>query len=269
MTCKDFQTLTPLYLSGELDKSLADLYDSHMKTCAACAEEFSAQRGIDAALLRSILMQRAESAEVEEYVRQKIAAEAPAETLHVRFLPARRRWIAAIGSVAAVALVGFFGYREFLSKNIPSVYAAVAQDHHREVVEQRPRSWVNSIAEIGSLAEQQGFSATLPESLVPAGNRLERAKLCRLDGHVYLHLVYSDGAQEFSVFLLPRGGVKPAGSSAQPANDSMAEAAPVHSAELGSEHLASVQSDRIIATVVTDRSSQSAIGLAEFVAKSI
>ena len=270
MTCKDCQTLAPLYFSGELDKTLADLFNSHVKICEACARDFRAHREIDAALLHSILMQKTESAEVEEYVRQKIAAEAAAETSRIRFLPARRRWLAAIAGAAALVLIGAFGYYEFMSGSVSSVYAAVAQDHHREVVEQRPRSWVSSSEEIGSLAEQQGFSPALPESLVPAGNRLERAKLCRLDGHVYLHLVYSDGAQEFSVFLLPRGDDAHAAPSPQASSDSTgAKTVPVHSAELGSEHLASVQSDRMIATVVTDRSSGSAIGLAEFIAKSI
>ena len=80
MNCKDFQTLTPLYHSGELDRSLAELFDSHGRTCAACAREFDAQKELDAALLRSILIQRAESAAIEEYVRKKIAAEAAAET---------------------------------------------------------------------------------------------------------------------------------------------------------------------------------------------
>src|ERR1035438_6589294 len=54
MTCKDFHTLAPLYLSGELDKSLADIFDSHRKTCAACERDFNAHRELDAVLLRSI-----------------------------------------------------------------------------------------------------------------------------------------------------------------------------------------------------------------------
>jgi len=40
--------------------------------------------------------------------------------------------------------------------------------------------------------------------VAPQGYELNRARLCMLDGRVYLHLVYAGNAGEFSVFLRQR-----------------------------------------------------------------
>ena len=43
------------------------------------------------------------------------------------------------------------------------------------------------------------FPTTAPAAI--AGYHMEHAKLCRLNGRIFLHVVYSDGSREFSLFL--------------------------------------------------------------------
>jgi hypothetical protein len=110
----------------------------------------------------------------------------------------RGKWIAAIG-IAALLAIAVGGYFLFPNRSVVVCHDAVL-DHRIEVVNGSPRKWLTDAADIKALAIKQGL-------LVPApvGYRLERGKLCRLGGHVFLHLVYTDGTHEASLYLRDRG----------------------------------------------------------------
>jgi hypothetical protein len=108
----------------------------------------------------------------------------------------RRRvgWYAA--AVAAAVLMALAGYR--LTRP-PQMFVDAARDHRAEVVEKAPRRW-------------RGGDDAAPRV---AGYSLVRAKFCRLDGRRVLHLVYTDGRTEYSLYLTPPGAPTPVGEIRQ------------------------------------------------------
>ncbi len=101
-------------------------------------------------------------------------------------------------------------------------------------------------------------------ALAPAGYRPEHGKLCRLNGRVFLHLVYTDGAHEFSVFLRERdAGVLP-GEPRDSVNGRS-----LHAADVGDEHLGCFDTDRLRAMVVTDQPGEAALSIARLAAATL
>jgi hypothetical protein len=137
--------------------------------------------------------------------------------------------------------------------------ADAARDHRVEVVEHQRRTWLTDAAVIEALAERRGLSAPGAEAIAPAGYRLERGKLCRLGGRVFLHLVYSNGAREFSFYL----------RDSSPSETFPGTARTIGNLNLGREHVAQVPSARFTALVVTDESQDAARDIARFTAKQL
>jgi hypothetical protein len=109
----------------------------------------------------------------------------------------------ASGIVILLALAGY----SFVKRG-PGVYAELARDHRREVVEQQPRRWRTEPAEIAALAKRYGVSAAMVSGFAPAGYRLEHAKTCAMGGQPILHLVYTNGSKQFSLYVRQRSGEK-------------------------------------------------------------
>ena len=160
----------------------------------------------------------------------------------------RGRWVAAM-SIAALLLLAIGGY--FLAPNRGNAAMCVdaARDHRIEVVEHSQRRWLTDVAAIDSLASKQGFSARSTDTIAPPGYHVARAKLCRLGGRVFLHLVYSDGAHEYSFYL----------------RDSAAQDLAA-ARDVDAEHVAPVLSRRYTALVVSDESRATAMELARLTA---
>jgi hypothetical protein len=123
-----------------------------------------------------------------------------------------RRWLVpAISTAAAAALVGavLFWTAARHATPIPAVFAPTladaARDHTVEVVNQTPRRWRIDPADIAALEAAQGISGSDVKALETTGYHLERAKVCRLGGTPYMHLVYAKGTREFSVYMKVRG----------------------------------------------------------------
>jgi hypothetical protein len=90
-------------------------------------------------------------------------------------------WYVAAATVAALVLLSFFAQR------IPAAFRDAARDHRLEVVEHRPRRW--------QPAAWEG------EPPVPTHYRFEHAKICNIEDHAVMHLVYTDGSHEVSVYI--------------------------------------------------------------------
>jgi hypothetical protein len=149
-------------------------------------------------------------------------------------------WIAAAASVAVV-LLGYSLVR-------PSrLYRDAARDHRLEVIEQQPRHWRTDPAAIVKLAAR--FQLPDVATLAPAGYRLERAKMCGLEGRPALHLVYGNGTREFSVYFRTSSG----GSEA------------IRTESVGQEQLAAFQNGRVQGVIATTASSADCVELAKFI----
>jgi hypothetical protein len=91
-------------------------------------------------------------------------------------------------------------------------------------------------------------------TLAPAGYRLEFGKLCRLDGRIFLHLVYTRDGREFSAYLRRPDAEPLAG---------------IHEAGAGHEYIAYFETRQLSALFVTDQSREAALSLARSAAKAL
>jgi hypothetical protein len=224
-------------------------------------QELERQARLDAELREAVAWEPVDAGSVDRRVRERISAEAGGSA---RMGPLRRRWvIAAIGAAAALLIVAA-GYRGLLGPRVARVYADAALDHRLEVVQKAPRPWKVDPSEVAAMAEKQGIPVSAPVALSSGPYRLERAKLCFLDGRIFLHLVYSDGTQEFSVYLRQRGAESLPGRARETDNSRV-----LRTSNPGGEHVASFQTDRLTVMVVTDQSSDAALHFARFAATAL
>jgi hypothetical protein len=249
MNCEDIAKLGPLYLSGELDSSRTREFTEHLEACRTCAGELQWQTQLDAFVRSSVLSEEINSAPIEQRIRELTAAKRP-------WFSARRLLVAA--GVTAILLAGTLGYRAAFMPQPPRLCVDAAQDHRNEVTHQQHRRWLSDPTAIADLAESNGFRVSLT-ALAPAGYHLERAKLCRLDGYVFLHVVYAQGTLEFSAYLRSL--------DSQPVHGPMRETVGgMHPQETdaGHEHVAYFRTSQLVAIFVTDQSSKAALSLARF-----
>ena len=267
MDCNQVTELAPLYLSGELDRERAGAIDAHLRSCASCMGEIEGQARLDARMREVIAGEHIDAGGVERWIRARIATEQPRSKVAPISPPrprSRRGWIAAAIGIAAVLVLAALGYRGLISPHVAQVYADAARDHQREVVEQEPRHWLSDRASISALAQGQGIAASAPFALSSGPYHLERARLCFLDGRIYLHAVYTDGAREFSVYFHVRGSQPLPGSPREIDNGRI-----LHTSILGTEEVASLQTKDLAVMVVSDRYSGDALRVARLAATTL
>jgi anti-sigma factor RsiW len=183
MSCIDLNDLSPRYLAGELDPQRAAEFSRHLESCAACARNHQ----LDSLLRTAVLNDPLETVRIDSGIRRHIA----------RANSLRRTVIAS--AIAAALLVGIFIFT--LARRADPVYADAAQDHQDEVINRQPRRWISDPALISALADRQAIPHFAIDAVSRAGFHLDRARLCTLNGRIFMHLVYSDDSHEFSVFL--------------------------------------------------------------------
>jgi len=201
VTCSEIAELMPLYLCGDLEAMRATAFAAHLDACADCAQTVKREQYYDARLRETVLSDTAGSEKVTHRVRERLATEARASISRHRVSRSARRFIAVTIGVAAAFAVCLLGYGGVLSPQVPHVYAAAVQDHQLEVIEHQPRPWLDDPDEIAQLAQRQGISLENISALAGQGYHLDRAKICLLSGEAFLHLVYSNGSLQFSVYL--------------------------------------------------------------------
>jgi anti-sigma factor RsiW len=255
MNCDDAATLGPQYLSGELDTRRTVEFEDHLRSCRRCSLELEQQTQMDVTLRDGVLSEAVDSTRVDRRVRQRIASE--------RQIRSFRR-PALVAGIAAVLLGGFTFYRGLFTPVTPSVCSAAAEDHRKEVTKGQHRNWLTDPKEIAGLAQRSGLPASVVITLAPAGFHLDRAKLCRLDGRVFMHLVYVEGANEFSAYLRPL-------DSPLPAEEARASAVGmlVQEADRGHQHIAYFQTSRLMAMFVSDQSSDAALAIGRSAARGL
>ena len=255
MNCRDVSTLSPLYVSGELVEARATLVAEHVAKCVDCARELERQKEMDALLRDGVLAEDLDTTALESRVHEQIAESS------VRQRPLATRWLALGAAMALLMLAAGLAYRALWSPKIAPVYADAARDHRLEVIYKQPRRWLADPEAIETLAQQQGLAAPAVSGLVPAGYRPAKGKLCRLDGRLFLHLVYSDGAHEFSLYLR-RGDAGPLpGDPRESANGKL-----LYAVDVAGEHLSCFHAGALTTLVVTGQSGDTALQLARFVA---
>jgi anti-sigma factor RsiW len=231
MNCREIESLAPLYLSGELEESQREHFRAHLAECRVCASEIDRDRSLDDRLRDAASMEIPDSAPLEAAVGRRIRFE-------------RARKMAAVA--AAVLFAATVSYWALRPKPVSRIYTDAALDHRLEVMEHQQRRWRTSPSEIDKLGAR--FDLSNLAALAPAGYRLDRAKICGIDGKPTLHLVYVSGNRELSLYIRPAAG-----------KNEVLEAATV-----GSEHLAGFHTNRFEAVVATAGSSGECLNFARF-----
>jgi anti-sigma factor RsiW len=256
MNCTEISTLSPLYISGELDTARAAAFTAHLKSCPACAAELARHIEMDRMLRAGVLAEELDTSALDSRVHTQIAAS------EKRRRAVSRRWLAVAACIVIGLIIAGLTYRAFVSRPTAQVYADAARDHRNEVTYKQPRRWLVDQAEIEMLAMQQGLRGATVVAFAPSGYHLEHGKLCRLDGRVFLHLVYSDQGHEFSLFLRRGDGNTMPGKPRETVNG-----LPLYTADRGDDHLACFQNGHLAAMVVGDQSSEAVLQIARFAAR--
>ena len=194
MNCTDIDELSALWHSGELDASRQRAFDAHIAACPDCAARIRAEWHGDVRLREAIAAEPADTGQLEATVIRRIARER-----------LRRRWIlpAAVAAAAAIAAV-WLSTALLRTPASPAVFAQAARDHTTEIIDRSPRHWQTDPNAIAALATKQGLTGADVKALEATGYKLERAKVCRLSGAPYMHLVYVKDSREVSVFMRVR-----------------------------------------------------------------
>ena len=226
MNCADIHELSPLWHSGELDTASQKAFDAHVAGCSGCAADLREEWSNDARLREAIAAEPADTQAIERGVMRRIARE--------RML----RWAIPAAAIAAVLVAGILVRSRAAADSavVAPVFADAARDHTNEVVNQARRRWRTDPTEVAALETSQGISGVDVKALEATGYKLQRAKVCRLGGTPYMHLVYAKGGREFSVYMKVRGN--------QPL--------PETESASGNLQLASFSHGRVQAVIVTD-----------------
>jgi anti-sigma factor RsiW len=233
MNCREIEELGPLYLSGELEEDRKAQFRAHLAECRSCASLLERQIAIDSRLRDAVSTELPDAMAVQQAVSRRIRME--------------RAWRFA-AAAAAIVLAAVSGYLSLRPQPVSRLYADAALDHRLEVMEHQPRRWRSDPAEIEKLAARYELSNA--GALAPEGYRLEHAKMCGIDGKPALHLVFTNGNKEVSVFIRAWAG-----------SDKV-----LHAVNVGSEHLAGFGTDRVEAIVATGGSSGECLEFARFAA---
>jgi len=245
MNCDQIQQSAPAFLSGELTGDRAVEFQAHLASCAECRLDIASQVELDARLRRQVLADQPDASALDRRVLEAIAVQPKRRFVSMR--------LAAAGIAAVLILAIVVAVRSQLRAQPVELCADAARDHLREIVNQEPRRWTSDRAGIDALAKRVGLGPQGHGTLA-GGYQLERGRLCRLDGRVFLHLVYSNGSREFSLFLASAGAFTDGASFAT---------------DVSGEHVATLQSGRERAVVVTEEPGDAARSLARIAMSSL
>src|SRR5205085_6139601 len=210
--CRKTREFLDLYLDNELEAVPTKRVAAHLDECASCRRELEVMRSQKEMLARSI--------RETGYDTRALRASIEAATFRRRLIrfpelafPRVPAW--AIASVCAlvIALAALFylpGRINLTSAN--SLYRAAAADHRMCSAEREAPDWIRSQPAITEMAASFLNNAQHIPLLIGGDYRLDRARICQLNGERFLHLVYEtpDG-REASLFVCHHVGAIPAG----------------------------------------------------------
>jgi hypothetical protein len=207
MNCSEVHYYGPLYHSGELEEPFLQDFQQHLEMCGVCDEILRRERAADEAL-RLASDELLDSVRVREQVLTRIKGDR-IPSVGFRLTPAYG--LAGITILLFLVFAAAIAFRPTVQTPL-TIYRDAADDHRAEVVEHMKLRWAQDDATILALLKSVGATEDVTEEITPAGFHLDRARLCRLLNHKYVHLVYSDGHREVSYFLRSREGETLTGS---------------------------------------------------------
>jgi anti-sigma factor RsiW len=191
MNCKDIEYMMPLYLSGELDSATMARFECHAAECAGCRREMEELQALDRALCQGLLTENIDAAPVQARVMSQIRSE--------RRRPHYWQTIRIALAVAAFVLCAVLVSSIYRGS---TRYKQIQMDHVNEVVMGHQQRWLTDEAQIQQMAAQRLSIQLQPQQLAIPGYRLLRGRRCLVGSHHYLHLVYGNGVEEMSMYII-------------------------------------------------------------------
>jgi anti-sigma factor RsiW len=194
MNCSDVQHLMPLHLSGELDSASMSQFERHVEECPACQREIEEHQEFNEGIRAALLSEFVDTTAVRRRVLAEIQRERPVSMFTIAGHPFQAAFAIAAGLIIMLTIGATYGD--------DARYEQASLDHVREVVSAERVGWRTQSSSIGQLVSQ--CMTTPPElrQLAIPGYQLLRGKECGIAKTPYIHLVYGNGSQQFSMYVL-------------------------------------------------------------------
>lgn len=193
MNCPYNEQVTEAYLSGEIEGAQ---WQAHLENCLDCTAKLRAESDFDLIIKHAVTEERLQTRQIESHVRKAIRESSPWR--RPMFLMVRYG-IAAI-VVFGTLFIATFGYARGRI-DLSAICVDAVDDHREEIIDKSPRRWRSNPKELAALSQKMTGDPAIPERVVPPGYHLVGARICDLHGKRYMHLDFSDGSNEISLFL--------------------------------------------------------------------
>lgn len=199
MTCNEIDQNSTFYFSHELDAQQSADFLAHLESCTSCAAKVRQQQELDHLLRSTVLSQEMDTRALEFRIRRELTT-APQRRI---VFPRRLALIAA--GLLLFATLGLLS-RDWLrtTREASAICADAIVDHRVEVTENAPRKWTADLEKIATVSQKIFGAQINPEQFAPSGYHFQRARICSLVDKRYVHIVFSNGNQEISMFVRTR-----------------------------------------------------------------
>jgi anti-sigma factor RsiW len=194
MNCSDAQYRMPLHLSGELDSASIAQFERHLDECQACQKEMEEHQELNKGIRVALLSESVDATAV----RRRVLAEIKGQRTVSIFTAARHPFRIAFAVAAGLLIMLTIG----ATNRDNARYEQASLDHVEEVVMARHVEWRTQASSIGQLVSQCMKTPPQLQALSIPGYQLLRGKECGISKTPYIHLVYGNGAQQISMYIL-------------------------------------------------------------------
>ena len=193
MSCSYYEQVTDAYLSGEIE---SPEWRSHLDECPNCTAKLRAESDFDLVIRHAVNEERVQTRQLEAHVRSAIRKSQPWN----RPVFVMLRYAVAASVVFGTLAIATFGYAK-ARVDRSAVCVDAVDDHQEEIVGKAPRKWKSDMRAVEALSQKMTGDPTVAEHVAPTGYHLIGARICVLHGKSYMHLDYSDGNNEISLFV--------------------------------------------------------------------
>jgi anti-sigma factor RsiW len=193
MNCSYYEQVTDAYLCGDIETAE---WRAHLERCPSCAAKLRSESDFDLVIKHAVNEERLQTRQLEAHVR---AAIRQPSRWRSPMLLVMRYGVAAMVVFGALVITTFGYAKGRIDRSAVCVDAV--DDHQEEIVGKAPRKWRSDATEVAALSQKMTGDPTVPERIAPAGYHLIGARICLLHGKRYMHLDYSDGSKEISLFV--------------------------------------------------------------------
>jgi anti-sigma factor RsiW len=194
MNCSDMQYRMPLHLSGELDSASTAQFERHVDECPACQKEIEEHQELNKGIRAAL---RSESMDTSP-LRMRVLAEIERQRTVTIFTAASHPFRIAFAAAAGLLIMLTIG----ATNRDNARYEQASLDHAVEVVMAKHVEWRTQSTSIGQLVSQCMKTPPQLQQLAIPGYQLLRGKECGIAKTPYIHLVYGNGAQQISMYIL-------------------------------------------------------------------